>query len=53
MNKLIKYAVIFCAATIITFILTYKSIKITAIQNGLVTIDVLGLKFNYYYESEE
>lgn len=53
MNKLIKYAVIFCATTIFTFLITYKSIKITAIQNGLVTIDIFGLEFDYYYESEE
>lgn len=53
MKKLINYTIIFSAAIIFTFLSICKNLKITNIQNELVTIDILGVEFNYYYESEE
>lgn len=53
MKKIINYAIIFTAAIVFTFFTIYRNIKIENIKNGLVTINILGLNFDYYYESEE
>lgn len=47
-----KYILIIFITIIITFITIYYNIKVTNINNNLITINVLGFEFNYYFESE-
>lgn len=50
MKKIIALLITILLTAIATFILIYYNIKITNVENGNITIDILGLTQVYYFE---
>ena len=50
MKKIIVLLITILLTSIVTTLLIYYNIKITNIENGNITIDILGLTQVYYYE---
>ena len=50
MKKILILLLTIIITAILTFLLIYYNLKITNVENGNITIDILGLTQVYYYE---